>query len=125
MTKKAFEEQLCKILVARKALSADEAIVLRQDFRDKKSKAERFEDFLEHTAGVERRLLLSALSECCQVPSYDVIGAMIDQALVSLFPQDILMRHVALPLEIEGDILTVVTSDPTSEIGRASCRERV
>lgn len=114
MPKEHFVEDLSAILASDGALKAKEVPALIEDF---KTRADlRFEEFLIHENLINRPQLLDALSKYYNMPALDVRGIFFDHHLVSMFPQDVLMRYIFIPYFQEGDVLVVVTAEPNDEL---------
>lgn len=71
-----------------------------------------FEDFLLEEGIVEKEDLLEALSQYYKVPQCDVVGLFVEHYLMSLFPKDVLIEHMMLPISREDDTLWVVAAEP-------------
>jgi len=75
------------------------------------------DDFLLDEHIVDHETLLKILQRIYGIQSYDVRGHFFNHELVLVFPQDFLTNNALIPLDVdvEGDILTVVVSDPEDE----------
>lgn len=71
-----------------------------------------FEDFLLEEGMVEKEDLLEALSHYYKVPQCDVVGLFVEHYLMTLFPKDVLIEHMILPISREDDTLWVVAAEP-------------
>lgn len=107
---KSFEEKLCSILVKNKIISLRESADLQEDFAG--STKESFDDFLFGEEVIPKDDLLQALSECYEVPSFDVVGHFFKRNLLLQFPKDFLVQYGIIPLERDGNMLVIVASDP-------------
>ena len=86
---------------------------MQKDFKDRSK--ETFDEFLLTEGLVNKKDLLSALSDYYQVPLFDVLGHFFKPDLLMEFPQDVLVRYGLVPLERENDILAIVASEPDNE----------
>src|SRR3712207_3200344 len=81
----------------------------------------------EHTPPEVRAAL--SLARRYRLPYVDLLPPVgespIDYALLGEIPVDLMLRHLFVPLRREGRRLHIAMADPTDQIGRASCRERV
>ncbi|MBT4856516.1 hypothetical protein HOM50_00525 [bacterium] len=118
-----FVEKLSDILLRMKAITPEAAKSLSDDF--KVSPKARFDYFLLEEGIVEKEDLLRALSEYYGVPYFDADGYFFNRDLLILFPQDLLERLVFLPIEFDGNIMTVVASEPDLENLRQEIGEYV
>ncbi|HBL98801.1 TPA: hypothetical protein DDZ86_04125 [Candidatus Dependentiae bacterium] len=116
-------EGLIRILGKKGILNSRDGDALRRDFENHES--EYIEDFLLEEGIVEKEDLLKALQEYYEVPAVDVLGTIFDHDLVSMFPKDVLLRNSCLPLNRDGNILFVVTSDPFDDEKEVILREYV
>ena len=103
-------EGISLILVQRKLVAITELQALMKAYETSDDIA--FEDFLLDQALVSKSDLLQAMSEYYRVPALDVIGEFFDHYLLSLFPQNILLRYAFIPYQREADVLTVVAAEP-------------
>lgn len=110
MTEKSFVDNLSEILIKNGLISRDDADVYKKEFE--KSSKESFDDFLLEAGLIDERDLLRALSQHYQVPAIDVIGIFFDRELLNNFPKNFLLREVIVPLQLDGNILIVVASNP-------------
>lgn len=108
-----FAQKLSEILMSQQVISAQEATDLQKAFAE--SSHDAFVEFLLDEDLVEREYLLRALSQYYQVPFFDVNGYFFDHQLVKDFPKDLLLRHGAIPLEIDQNMLIVVTCEPDNQ----------
>jgi hypothetical protein len=91
-------------------MTFNDAVALKKAFQERDDIA--FEDFLLEEGVVDKDELLEALSQYYGVPQCDVVGVFFDHYLINLFPEEVLLTHLMIPLEREGDNLWVVTADP-------------
>ncbi len=101
---------LSTILARHNHISTLDAIALKKSF--KKRSEITFEDFLLAEGIVEKDELLQALSEYYQVPSCDVVGLFFDHYLMRLLPPTMMLKHLMIPYQREGDNLWVVAAEP-------------
>lgn len=106
----SFESGLLKVLVRMKVITQDDALAIEKSFHD--SEVDRFDNFLLQENIVDEANLLQALSEYYQVPSFDVLGYFFETRYVRMFPKDVLLRYSIIPLEIDENIMLMVTSNP-------------
>lgn len=116
-----FVTGLTEVLVKLKAITPEESESLKHDF--KVSPKARFDYFLLEEGIVEKDDLLKALSELYQIPYFDADGYFFNRDLLNLFPQELLERHAFLPIELDGNMMAVVVSDPTIETLREDIGE--
>lgn len=64
---------------------------------------------------VSKPELLEALAQVYQVPYFDVRGYQFNHDLLTLFPQEFLLKWMVIPIELEQDIMTVVAGDPSKD----------
>ncbi len=108
-----FVADLAAILVEDQVVSATEAQAMIADFKN--DSQESFEDFLLTEGLVLKDDLLLALSRYYEVPAIDVQGSFFDASLVQSFPKDFLLKYGAIPLELDQEVLMVVTYNPNQE----------
>jgi type IV pilus assembly protein PilB len=113
LKRKEFAENFAQFLAQQGLVERADISVLTETFGQHPSPY--FEDFLLDEGLVERGELLVALEKYYKVPYVDVQGEFFDHQLVSLFPKDVMLRHAFIPYTREGEFLTVITSDPSSE----------
>jgi hypothetical protein len=118
-----FVQELTSILIKHKAITQQESEDLVHDF--KVSPKSRFDYFLLEEGLVEKDDLLRALSEYYGVPYFDVEGFFFNHDLLNFFPLDFLERKIFIPIELEGNIITVVASDPDDDELRQEIGEYV
>ncbi|HLB94372.1 MAG TPA: hypothetical protein VJJ81_03925 [Candidatus Babeliales bacterium] len=115
MSHKEFIQSLVEILVQQGSLPATAVGGdLLNDFKGE-SKAE-FDDFLLSESLISKADLLLALSKYYQVPPFDAQGYLFDHELLVNFPKAFMLTNCFIPIQIEGNILTVVASEPTDEL---------
>ncbi len=105
-------ERLSEILVKQNALSVDKAKALKKLFYDRSKPA--FVNFLLEEGLVSRSALLNALSEYYQKPAFDVIGHFFEEHYVQMFPEQVMVRNMFVPLKRDQNMLVVVASDPSN-----------
>src|SRR5690348_10888573 len=106
----SFEAGLLAILIRMQAISGEDALAIEQAYHA--SDVNQFDEFLLSEGIVDEETLLQALSEYYQVPSFDVVGYFFENHYVCMFPKGVLLRNVMIPLEVEGNCMVVVTSNP-------------
>ena len=121
--KEAFTQGLAEILVKNKVVAADEAQSMIGMFKD--SIKETFDDFLLEEGLVEESDLLKALSQYYQLPSFDVVGYFFDHNLITKFPKGFLLRSAIVPLEVDQNMLIVISSNPDSSGLESAIRDFV
>jgi len=121
--KEAFTQGLAKILVKNKVVALKEAKSLQEMFKD--SPKEAFDEFLLEEGLIEESDLLKGLSEYFQVPSFDVVGYFFDHHLITKFPKGFLLRSGIIPLEVDQNMLIVVSSNPDEPGLESSIRDYV
>lgn len=105
-----FVQGLSDILAKNKAIQSKEIPALIEDFKTRSDLA--FEEFLIDEGIINRPALLQALGEYYNVPPIDVIGIFFDHHLVTMFDEDVLMRHSFIPYERDGDVLSIIAAEP-------------
>lgn len=113
MAQETFAERLSEILVKQRSIPANEAPALARAFAE--SEHEYFDDFLLEEGLVNKPDLLDALSAYYKVPAFDVDGYFFERPLLLKFPKDFLIRNVSIPLEVEENMMMVVTSEPDKD----------
>ena len=98
------------ILARNHKISAVDMEALHHSFHQSDDIA--FEDFLLEEGVVEKEDLLEALSQYYGVPQCDVVGLFIEHYLLTLFPKDVLLEHMMIPISREDDTLWVVAAEP-------------
>ncbi len=102
---------LIDILIANQVVDSKEGQGFIQNFANQSEEAS-FEYFLINEGLVSKEDLLKALSEYYQVPAVDVRGYFFDTGLVQSIPKDFLTYYGVIPLEVDGNIMTVVAYRP-------------
>jgi Type II secretion system (T2SS), protein E, N-terminal domain len=108
----SFEAGLLKILLQIKAITQEDADALKKAFHD--SDVDQFEDFLLAEDIIDQEHILEALSLYYQVPSFDVVGYFFERHLVRMFPKDMLLRNELIPIEVDENMMIMVTSRPNN-----------
>lgn len=111
--KGSFADRITLLLVKLGAIAKKEVPGIQRTFAQ--SAKEQFDEFLLDEGLVEADVLLKALSELYQVPSYDVTDYFFDTHLLRMFPKDFLLRNAVIPLERDGNMLIVIASEPDQE----------
>ena len=106
----SFAKRLTAALLKNDTIEEKEAESVAEMFHDRTKG--RIDYFLLDEGIVEREDLLQALSSVYQIPSFDVKGYFFDNDLLSSFPKDVLISKAMIPLQIDEDILIMITSDP-------------
>lgn len=114
---------LVRILSKKNILQSKDAVELQHEFEN--HEAQYVEDFLLEEGLVDKEQLLQALQEFYGVQSVDVLGAIFDHDLVTMFPKDVLLRNCCIPYYRDGNILFVITNDPQNDELDAILREYV
>lgn len=112
MQGESFVDALTKALVKRNVIEASEAQALRSSFEE--SDKARFDEFLLDEGLVDKDDLLPALAAIYQKPYFDAVGYFFDHQLVRVFPQEFLIRHAIIPIELDENMLIFVASDPSN-----------
>lgn len=107
----SFVDKLSDILVKMKIVSPVEAKAMKKDFENRSNTS--FDYFLLSEDLVSKEDLLLALSECYQLPAFDVIGYFFDHDLLLNFPKEFLLENGIIPVELDEEMLLLVASDPT------------
>lgn len=108
-----FVEGLVAILVEDQVVSPAEATAMVANFEQ--NSQEIFEEFLLTEGLVTKEDLLLALSKYYEVPAIDVPGCFFEAELVQSFPKDFLLKYGAIPLELDQEVLTVITYNPAQD----------
>lgn len=66
--------------------------------------------------------IASALAAQLHLEEIDLSRVPPDHGAVARVPRSLALRHLALPMRVEGDVLTVATSDPTNVVARDDLR---
>lgn len=104
---------LLTILCDLEVVSRDDKEELQREFE--RSEIVRFEDYLIDEEIVEKEDLLRALQQYYKVTAVDVLGEMFDHNLLTMFPQDVLVRNCAIPYRQDDDILVMIVANPNDE----------
>jgi hypothetical protein len=107
-----FAQELCDILAAHHVVSPAESRAMHRAFKN--SSKDDFPDFLLSEGLVEEEPLLEALAEYYQVPAVDVVGYFFDGFELHKFPKEFLLENNCIPLEVEGNVMIIVASDPAN-----------
>lgn len=107
---KEFEVQLSEILVQHGVLAQEDIFAIHKAFHD--SQIDLFDNFLLHEGLVDAEQLLSALSDYFEVPAFDVVGYFFETHYLHMFPKDMLLRDELIPLEVDENMMIMVTSNP-------------
>jgi len=108
----SFEAGLLQILIRMHVISGEDALALEQAYHA--SDINQFDEFLLSEGIVDEENLLQALSEYYQVPAFDVVGYFFEHHYVHMFPKGVLLRNVMIPMEVEGNCMIVVASNPNN-----------
>lgn len=111
--KEAFAAELADVLIEYHGMTVKAAEGIKRSFGE--SDTEAFDDFLLEEGLIEKEDLLDALSRYYKVPSFDVDGYFFQTMLLHEFPKDFLLRHEMIPLEVDEDILVMVTANPLKD----------
>ena len=119
--KRSFAQAISDILVKENVISRSEADSLQSSFVD--SNKESFDDFLLSEGLVQKSDLLNALSIYYQVPAFDIAGYFFEEQLLKKFPKFFLINSAFLPIQVDGEVMSIVVSEPNSpellsDIGR-------
>jgi type IV pilus assembly protein PilB len=99
------------ILVRKKVLSADQL----SEARDLAMRTGvKLQDALIKSNYASPGEVMEALAEFHGMSFVDLSTAEIPKAVIELMPESVAREHVVLPFELEGQVLKVVTSDPTN-----------
>jgi hypothetical protein len=104
---------LLVVLRAQGALNLADEIELKKEFS--RSDSERFEDYLIDEGIVDKDDLLQALGKFYNRRPFDVMGAMLDHDLVTMFPKDVLLNNNCIPYRTEDDFMVIIAGDPSNE----------
>lgn len=107
----SFVDKLSDVLVKMKIVSPVEAKAMKKDFENRSK--ESFDNFLLSEDLISKEDLLHALSECYQLPAFDVMGYFFDHDLLLNFPKEFLIENAIIPVELDEEMLLLVVSDPT------------
>jgi type IV pilus assembly protein PilB len=99
------------ILVRKKVLSADQL----SEARDLAMRTGvKLQDALIKSNYASPGEVMEALAEFHGMAFVDLSSAEIPKAVIELMPESVAREHVVLPFELEGQVLKVVTADPTN-----------
>ncbi len=73
-------------------------------------------------SGVSEPALMASLSEAFDLEFVELADFIVDSAAVTMLPESMCRRMSALPIQLEGDQLTVAMSDPTDVVARDDIR---
>ena len=107
---KKYAAALGDILLQQGVLKAEDVQALKKDFTA--GDPAQLNYFLLDEGLVSKEELLKALSQYYEVPYFDVRGYQFNHDLLSLFPQDLLVRNAIIPIEFDGAIITMVVGNP-------------
>lgn len=110
---KTFVVRFAEALVKNNVMKEAEAESFVQEFHDRAKG--NVVSFLLEEGLVEKEDILIALGSVYNVPSFDVRGYFFNHETLLMFPEDLLLEKVIIPLEVEDDILTVVMNNPEDE----------
>lgn len=102
--------RLAEFLAEKGYIAASEVPALAKDFKG--TDLYNFEQFLLEQGIVDKAQLLSALSAFYEVPSFDVMGYMFDHSRVTMFPKEVLLKHIFLPIDVDEYIIAIVAANP-------------
>jgi hypothetical protein len=108
-----FVQNLADALIKLKVMAETEAQSLVKEFQGRTKG--RIDDFLLDEGIIDRETLLKAFQQIYAIPASDVRGYFFNHQILLLFPRDFLIQKAVIPMDIEGDILTIVVSDPEDE----------
>ncbi len=111
--KHLFVSRLADQLVKQNALREEEAESLVKEFKG--GSKSRIDYVLLDDGVIDRETMLKALQGVYGVVPFDVRGHFFNHQLLLLFPKDFLINKGIIPLDIDGDMLTVVMSNPEDE----------
>jgi type IV pilus assembly protein PilB len=99
------------ILVRKKVLSADQL----SEARDLAMRTGvKLQDALIKSNYASPAEVMDALAEFHGMPFVDLSNVEIPKAVIELMPESVAREHVVLPFELEGQVLKVITADPTN-----------
>lgn len=108
-----FVEEISRILEQKEVFKSQEMKALQKEFSQTSGRS--FEQFLLDTGMAPKQKVLEALSEYYKVPWIDVRGIFFDHHFVTMFPQELMKREGFIPYRQEGDILSIIASNPSNE----------
>ena len=103
------KEFLGEILIRRQLITEDQ---LRKALDVQKKEGRYIGEILIQLGLVDERDIMVALVVQCNLPYIAVDKYEIDQSILQLIPQDLIKKHLLIPLDRVGDILSVVMADP-------------
>ncbi len=106
----SFAKNLIKILVRRGFIDEHKAQDILSAFKD--TTKDYFDDFLLEEGIIEEEHLLQALGDLYRVPAIDVTGIFFQPFVLHKFPKDVLHRYACIPMDTDGEIMTVIASEP-------------
>lgn len=104
---------LLNIFVKRNVLEQDKAQSFVKLFHERGQQS--FVEFILEQGFVSRDDLLNALSEYYKVPAFDALGYFFEHELVRKFPKESMLRYNYIPVELDQNMLMVVTGNPDNE----------
>lgn len=107
-----FEVGFLKVLVDLKYVTAQDAEKLLAAYNE--SDIDQFDDFLLSEGVVEQEHLLEALSQYFEVPSFDALGYFFETHLLRMFPKDLLLRNEMIPLQVDENMMIMITANPNN-----------
>lgn len=108
-----FVEKISVILCKQGVISQDRAAELKKLFAGRSKPL--FVNFLLEEGLLDKEDVLNALSVYYQKPAFDVVGHFFEEHYVQMFPVDVMVRNLFIPLERDNNVLVVVVSDPDNE----------
>jgi hypothetical protein len=105
-----FEVGFLKTLVDLKLITAEDAVKLLAAYHE--SDVDQFDEFLLSEGILDTENLLQALSQYYQVPSFDASGYFFERHLLHMFPQDMLLRHEIIPMQVDENMMIVIAANP-------------
>jgi type IV pilus assembly protein PilB len=80
-----------------------------------KSNKKKLGEILVELGYLTSKDLIWMLSEQADIPFVDIRPEMLDKKLINTFPEDVLMKHIVLPLYETEENIYVAIGDPTNE----------
>jgi type IV pilus assembly protein PilB len=99
------------ILVRKKVLSADQ---LEEARNLAMSTGVKLQDALIKSNYASPGEVMEAMAEFHGLQFVDLANAEIPKAVIELMPESVAREHVVLPYELDGQVLKIITSDPTN-----------
>ncbi len=99
------------ILVKNRVLSPDQ---LDEALRLSSSSGIKVQDALVKSNYVSLKEVMTAMAEFHGLQFVDLEGVEISKAIIELVPESVARENVVLPLSLEGNVLKLITSDPTN-----------